>query len=287
MATLRDIRRRIRSVENTRKITRAMEMVAGAKLKQLEAAAARSRPYTEGLKGVLARVLAEHPGFRHPLFEDRPEKRHVALMLITSDTGLCGSYNSDLVTEAERFMEVEGRDRVKLLTVGTYGYEHFRRLGFRAHASFANFKSRVDAGRVGQILRAATGVFSGGEADEVVIISCYFRSAASWGVRRMRFLGLEMDTTSSGTHSYPSLLEPGMQKVFDELIPRTLEGILRQVLFEAFSAEQSARMMAMRNATDNANDMIKELTLTRNKVRQAQITKEIIEVISGAEGLKS
>ncbi|MBI2871054.1 MAG: ATP synthase F1 subunit gamma [Candidatus Omnitrophica bacterium] len=283
---LRDVRRRLKSVENTRKITRAMEMVAGAKLKQLESALSRARPYIEGLQSLLSRLLAEYPGQHHSLFEKREGTGHTGLILITSDTGLCGSYNSDLVAEAERWFETKPADKAELLTVGLFGHNYCLARGLKPHASFTDFKSRADQGAVQRLLESVVGLFTGGGAVSIEVISCYFRSAASWGPRRMRLLPLEVGRDAK-PNPYPTLLEPGAKEVFEALVPRVLEGVLRQALLEAFSAEQSARMMAMRNATDNADDMVKELTLTRNKVRQAQITKEIIEVVSGAEGLKS
>jgi F-type H+-transporting ATPase subunit gamma len=288
VATLRDIRRRIKSVQNTRKITRAMEMVAGAKLKQLEAQATRSRPFTEGLAGVLKRLVKEHPDQRHPLFEARGEEKRVALLLITSDTGLCGSYNADLVREAEGFLNKRDASQVELITVGAHCSSYFLQRGIRPYETFVDLKAQVSSKVVQKIIESTTELYISGEVDAVYILSCYYHSAAKWGIQTRRFLSFDVERDSGfGPLPISSILEPGADQVFDAVIPRYLRGQLGQILSEAFSAEQLSRMMAMRSATDNANEMINDLTLLRNKLRQAQITNEIIEVVTGAEGLKA
>ena len=336
---LRALRNRIRSVENTKKITRAMEMVAAAKLRRFQDMMQRSRPFTEGLENLLKRVCGRGgaglrpprattrvaPTFEHPFVEAREEKR-VALVLITSDTGLCGSYNNDLINMGMQFIKertvssVPGTGSAPLLIgVGKSGMTALKNAGFPCKASFSDLRaSRIEEILV-ELRRALEDIYLSKEVDAVYVVYSHFKTLTTYKAVTEKILPLENATSTPGgdtaetSHfdgrspeksrfskngiSHPSgvrndretedyIFEPSPESVFKKLIPFYFEAKIRTVFLEAIVSEQIARMTAMNMATKNAKEMIDSLVLKRNKARQAAITKEIIEIVSGSQALK-
>ena len=281
---LRTLKNRIRSVESTKKITRAMEMVAAAKLFRFQDMMVKARPFTHGLENLLKRLAQDQPVTRHPFLESREEKR-AALVLITSDTGLCGSYNSDLIQRAQRFVAERNRESVTLIGVGKFGITALKRAGFHFHSTFTDTR----ASRVEQILvelkAGLEKIYLSGEANAVYVVYSHFLTVTAYQSVTEKLLPLALDAgTARAKGEY--IFEPSPAFVFDKLIPLFFEAKTRLVFLESFVSEQIARMRAMHQATENAKEMIDSLVLLRNKARQAAITKEIIEIVSGSRALK-
>jgi F-type H+-transporting ATPase subunit gamma len=287
--SLRQIRRRIRSVENTKKITRAMEMVAAAKLRRFEDLLRSFEPYMGRLGELLRSLLAEAPsGYDHPYLE-RPapsgSAERTALVLFTSDTGLCGTYNSDLEEKIGEYRQEHPQKKCSLVFVGKHGASAFRRRNLDTLAVFADLR----ISHLEQILEGARKTleeaFQSCRVTEVVAIYTRMETLSRYHPTVERLLPISRGTTPQGP-SLRTILEPDARTVLDKLIPSFFEGSLRFILYHALLSEQIARMTTMRQATQNAEDMIEELTLLRNKARQAAITKEIIEVVSGSRALR-
>jgi len=289
VASLRQIRRRIRSVENTKKITRAMEMVAAAKLRRFEDFLRSFEPYMGRLEELLGRLLGEaSAGYDHPYLEKSlapEENRNVAFVLFTSDTGLCGTYNSELVKKALEHQREHSEKNFSFVFVGKYGAKAFRKQNIPVLASFADLRvSHVDQILEG-LKKSLEEAFLGTKVTEVVALYTRMESLSRYRTTMERLLPLSKESAAEGT-SIRFILEPDSKTVLNRLIPAFFEAKLRFVFYHALLTEQIARMSAMRQATQNAEEMIEELTLLRNKARQAAITKEIIEVVSGSRAQK-
>ena len=306
VASLRQIRRRIRSVENTKKITRAMEMVAAAKLRRFQDFLESARPYTQRLESLLERLLNSFPeGYEHPFLEKeeenvgatrrgRPEGRHtglplptkkIALVLFTSDTGLCGTYNSEIENLARSSCRQNTDKQIRFAFVGKHGANSFSKEKSRALANLNDLRvSRVDEilEELRQVLAAA---FTNGELDEVHAVYTRMESLSRYRTHTERLLPFSKKE-AAGEPETGYLIEPDPQAILNRIIPMVFEARLRFIFYHALLTEQIARMNAMRQATRNAKEMIDELTLSRNKARQASITKEIIEIVSGSRALK-
>jgi len=288
MATLRQIRRRIRTIQNTAKITKAMELVAASKMRRAQTRALASRPYAEKMRWVLA-DLAETLPFQdpetvHPLLRRR-EVQAMDIVLITPDRGLCGGLPSNLVRHTASFI-VERHLPARLVTVGRKGRDFFRRTGAELAAEFIGLGDYPSYEDVRPIARVAMEHYIDGLADEVYLIYALFVSTMLQRPQVFKLLPVE-PPVEAATWGVDYIYEPSREAVLAELLPRYVERQVYEAVLEAIASEQSARMVAMRNATDNANDMIRELTLTYNKVRQETITKELLELTGGAEALKA
>lgn len=288
MASLRDIRKRIRSVKNTRQITKAMKMVAAAKLRKAQEAIVAARPYANGLENLVSSVAAASEGFDHPLFETRPVKR-VELLVITSDRGLAGGFNANVNRRALKFVQEQtqqGRD-VELVTAGRKGHEFFRSRGRAARKDCAQLLQKVTFEQAAALAQDFSERFAAGQVDEVY--ACYneFVSAISQRVTVVKLLPLATQTVAKAEASPPmALFEPSQGALLSQLLPRVLSTRVFRGLLESVASEHGARMSAMENATKNAGEMISRLTLFYNRTRQAAITKELMEIVSGAEALK-
>ncbi len=296
VASLRQIRRRIRSVENTKKITRAMEMVAAAKLRRFQDFLESARPYTEKLEELLGRLIPEnradysHPFLTpHPSLSPKGERAGVrgktALILFTSDTGLCGTYNSDLETLAGEWARENSERKIYWVFVGKHGAGALRRRDEEILGSFSDLR----VGRVDEALEGLGGVltkaFLDSKVDEIHAVYTRMESLARYQRVTEKILPIAKKASGSGGPD-DFILEPNQKTILDKLIPNFFEARLRFIFYHALLTEQIARMSAMRQATQNAEEMVDELTLLRNKARQAAITKEIIEVVSGSRALK-
>jgi len=286
---LRNLRRRVRSIRNTMQVTRAMAMVSAAKLRRSQMALASARPYGEKIKGLLARVAATVSGeFVHPLFARRPEKR-ITLVLFTGDRGLCGAFNSNIIRRAEQFLAQSGNEHVEVYCVGKRGRDHFVRRGRRILGQIIDLRGRVEFDAARRIATLLQEHYSGLATDAVYL--CYNAQVTAMITHGQveKFLPLDpgamgLAETTGGAVEY--IFEPSREEVFAHLLPRYCESRLYAVLAETLTAEHSARMLAMNNASKNCEELIDTLTLRMNKARQASITKEIGEIMGGAEALR-
>jgi len=290
--SLRQIRRRIRSVENTKKITRAMEMVAAAKLRRFEDLLTKARESAHFLEKLLKNLLRDVASYSHPLFEKKEATGKIALVVVTSDTGLCGTYNSNLLRAAAGFLKENEGKQVEIIPVGKNGLNFFRRAAGserKIDISFAEIRLSNFESTVSKITEYVQKGFIDGRFEEVYLLYTQYISKSNYKPRVEKFLNLEKSTEKSmgaAGERAGYILEPSAERIFEELLPKFLLTKVRTMLLEAFLSEQLSRMVAMRQATDNAVEMIEDLTLLRNKLRQASITKELIEVVSGAKAAK-
>ena len=283
MSNLRDIKRRIKSVQNMQQITKAMEMVSAAKLRRAQARLEAARPYSAKMKETLENLAAVAREVNHPLFEKRPVKRR-ALVLITADKGLAGSYNSNVIRRAEAYMGTEEGERTSVITIGRKAGNYFRRRGMEPIVHYQEVGDQVDITKAQTLSREIVQFFVTGEVDEILVLGTRFISAVSRALKLETFLPIEPPAGKKEPVGY--IFEPDAAKVFSALLPRYVANRLIMTLLEASASEHGARMVAMGSASRNATDMIESLTLERNRARQAAITKEIAEIVGGAEALK-
>jgi F-type H+-transporting ATPase subunit gamma len=282
MPSLIDIRRRIRSVKNTQQITKAMKMVSAAKLRRAQERVIASRPYGSLLRKVLANVAAavasdERAG-KKPLLAQRPENR-ILLVLITSDKGLAGAFNSNLIKGAQRFVSEHADASMRMELLGRKGRDFFKKRGASVAGEHVGLAAKVVYNDVAAIARHAIEMYCNEEIDAVYLIYNEFKSVVAQKLMLTRVLPVEMPREAAPV-DYIFEQPPG--EMLDALLPRYVEMEFYHALLETAAAEHAARMTAMESATSNAGEMIDKLTLYMNRVRQASITKEIIEVVSGA-----
>jgi F-type H+-transporting ATPase subunit gamma len=282
MPSLIDIRRRIRSVRNTQQITKAMKMVSAAKLRRAQDRVIAARPYASLIRKVLANlavaVEADERAASNPLLARRPEG-HVLLLLFTSDKGLAGAFNANLIKAAQKFMEEHRDAEVELETIGRKGRDFFRKRGARIVAEHIGILGKPSFEDAAAIARKAIDRFRSGELDAVYLLNNEFKSMVSQRLSVARLLPVEIPANAEVVDY---IFEQPPNQMLEALLPRYVETEVYRSMLETGAAEHAARMMAMEAATSNANDMIETLTLYMNRVRQASITKEIIEVVSGA-----
>jgi F-type H+-transporting ATPase subunit gamma len=281
MPSLIDIRRRIRSVRNTQQITKAMKMVSAAKLRRAQDRVMAARPYVAMLRGVLANLAAAAAGggaLEHPLMARRPAER-ILLVLITGDKGLAGAFNTNLIKGAQRFLVERSDAAVSLELVGRKGRDFFRKRGGKVSGEHVNLAAKVQYGDTAAIARKAMEMFTAGEIDAVHLIYNEFKSVMAQRLVEVRVLPAEIPDAAQ---PIDYIFEEPAEKMLGDILPRYVEMEFYRALLESSAAEHAARMTAMEAATSNAAEMIDKLTLHMNRVRQASITKEIIEVVSGA-----
>ena len=296
MASLRFIRTRIRSVRNTQKITKAMKMVAAAKLRRAQDAVVRARPYAELIDEMLAslasaRADAELPP--HPLMAVRPLRR-VEVVLMTSDRGLCGGFNSNIIRRGQRFLVEEGSrfERIQFSTVGRRGRDFARKRGIDTRKDYVGFFGRLRYAHAREIADDLIQAYEKDELDAVYLLYNEFKSAMVQQISLVQLLPLQPRAETKrgpgekGFITPEHLYEPSRPEVLRALIPRFLAMQIWRALLESEASEHGARMTAMDSATKNASEMIGRLTLDYNRARQAAITKELMEIVSGAEALK-
>ncbi|SPF55983.1 ATP synthase, F1 complex, gamma subunit [Candidatus Desulfosporosinus infrequens] len=280
MAGVRDIRRRIRSVRNMQQITKAMKMVSAAKLRKAQQKLNAARPYAHQLQGVLER-LAQAPGDTvHPLLIKRPVQK-VVYVVITSDRGLCGGYNSNLIRKTVGLI-AETPQEVKLVTVGRKGRDYFRRGKIEFLAEFVALGDDPSYNQAKEIAQKVVRLYEQGEADEVYLMYTEFVSAINARPTQVKLLPIE---TTEGKQRIQYIFEPSPEEILASLLPKYVETQIFRSILEGKASEQGARMTAMSSATDNAKDMIDRLSLIMNRARQAAITKEISEIVGGAAAL--
>jgi F-type H+-transporting ATPase subunit gamma len=277
-----DIRRRIRSVKNTQQITKAMKMVAAAKLRRAQERMYAARPYAAGLRQVLASVSTRVDVSAHPLLQVREPEKNVVVIVVTADRGLCGAFNANVIRAAQNFIREHSFESVELLTIGRKAGDFFKRrpIPIRRNVFVAQALS-LDVAH--EIAEGLIKDFIDEKIDGVYVVYNEFKSLIAQNVRAERLLPIAPEfTPESDRQAIDYLYEPGPEAILSDLLPKHIEFQLYRVLLESAAAEQGARMTAMEAATKNASDMINFLTLTYNRIRQAAITKEIIEIVSGA-----
>jgi F-type H+-transporting ATPase subunit gamma len=278
-----DIRRRIRSVKSTQQITKAMKMVSAAKLRRAQDAMFAARPFARKMLEVLNSLATRARPELHPLLQDRGEGR-VLLVVVTADKGLCGGFNASIIRTAARFLAEERfRDRERELDlVGRKGRDYFRRRAYKIRSEHIGVFQALRYSEARTIAGELIEAFIGGAADQVFLIYNEFKSVIQQRVVVERLLPIERLAFDPKEPALDYIYEPAPEKIFANLLPRHVEVQVWRALLESAAAEHGARMAAMDTATNNAADVIERLTLYMNKVRQAAITKEIIEVVSGA-----
>jgi len=286
MATLKVIRKRISSVRNTQQITKAMKMVSAAKLRRAQEAAERARPYAEKMVALLKNLSSRTPDETHPLLMDREEHR-IELILLTSDRGLCGGYNANLIRTAEGFLHTHTpQGQVTLTVVGRKGADYFRRRNVEIGDRYVNIGNRPLENLAGEMAEKTIGRFLRGESDGSYILYSRFQSALSQVPTVQKLIPVAKGDETEQEQAIEYLFEPSNQAVLSSLLPKVVEVTIYRALLEAVASEHGARMTAMESATTNAADMISSLTLQMNRARQASITRELLEVVSTAEALK-
>ena len=281
MPSLLDIRRRIRSVKNTQQLTKAMKTVSAAKLRRAQERVFSARPYAEQLKRVLRNLTARLENVSHPLLEIRPEER-ILFVVVTADRGLCGAFNSNITRTAQGFIRDHKDQAVQLVTVGRKGRDFFKRRGVPISSEFVNIFSRLDYGHAKDIAQAVIRAYTNAEVDAVYMVYNEFKSVIQQRVVVEKVLPLNRGDLKEAEAAPDYIFEQSPQEIVNRLLPRYVEIQIYRALLESIASEHGARMASMDTASRNAGDMIDLLTLNMNRIRQAAITREIIEVVSGA-----
>ena len=285
MANLIDIRRRIRSVKNTQQITKAMKMVAAARLRRSQDKILATRPYALEIRKVIGNLAARAGRATHPLLAVRPERR-VLLVVVSGDKGLAGSFNANVLRRAQETLA--GLPEVELLLLGKRGTDFFRRRSLPTRKAYTNLFTNVTYAQAQEIAADIGAAYADGTYDSVRVVYNQFKSMIAQELTEETLLPLQAQGAETGEGGMPRqyLFEPKASEILAELLPRYLTFQVYRVLLESQAAEHAARMTAMDSATKNASDMIERLTLKYNRARQAAITTQLIEVVSGANALE-
>lgn len=291
MATLRDIKRRIKGVKSTQQITKAMKMVAAARLRRAQENIVNARPYSRKIAEVLIHLLGIEKNLNNPLLIERKVKKLV-LVVVTSDRGLCGSFNMNVMRHAEEMMinefsELYKNGNLHLYCIGKKGSDYFSKRQYNITSSFLGIFSLLKFEFVSGFVRDLTSKFSSGEIDKVLIVYNEFKSVIQQKTNVEQLLPIKSFTENVDHEQFSEYIyEPDKAGIINSLLPKHLNAQMWRVLLESYAAELGARMTAMDMATENAKELIRSLQLTYNKERQATITREIIEIVSGANALK-
>ena len=294
MATLRDIKQRIVGVKSTQQITKAMKMVSAARLRRAQENIMNAKPYSRKMAQVLSHLLKSVGSKNNPLFTQR-EVNSVALVVVTSDRGLCGGFNMNAIKKAEDLIngdlkDVQNNNKLQLYCVGKKGNDYFsKRNEYNVVGSYPGIFSKLDFEFAASLANELTNKFVNGEIDKAIIVFNEFRSVVQQNIIEKQFLPIENIEESSADDKkhVEYIYEPDQEEIINSLLPRHLKGQFWTVLLDSYAAELGARMTAMEMATENAKEMIRTLQIKYNKERQAAITNEILEIVSGANALKS
>lgn len=297
MPSLLDMRRRIRSVKNTQQITKAMKMVSAAKLKRAQDRVVSARPFANKMMEVLSELATQSgDNFSHPLLDARGDKKYL-IVLVTADKGLCGGFNANLIKAAQLFMKEHGDAEIEMMPVGRKGRDFFNRRNIKFAEEFIGLtgKGRVDYSEAMEVAQEVIKRFTEDETiDKVFLIYSEFKTVLSQRAVVDQILPVARTTDNSGdegassavVNSVDYIYEQPPEQIFGSLLPKLIETQIYRAMLESVASEQGSRMTAMDSATKNAGDLISNLTLTMNRIRQAAITKEIIEVVSGSVASK-
>jgi len=287
MPTLLDFRRRIRSVKNTQQITRAMKFVAAARLRRAQEAALAARPFAKELARVLRSIMSRIEQPEHPLLAHRPEER-ILVAVMTGERGLAGAFNSNILRKAGEFFRLNKGKKISVIPVGKKGRDSLKRAGFHFTAEYVNVLAKVNFGTARDIASVVTEEYTKEAADAVYVVFSEFKTVMASELVLEKLLPVEAlsekeeSASEKASSQIDYIYEQPKEQLLDRLLPRYIETQILRAMLESSAAEYAARMTAMESATKNAGDVIEALTLHMNKVRQAAITKEIIEIVSGA-----
>jgi len=286
MPSLKDIRKRIASVKSTQQITKAMKMVAAAKLRRAQEGISQARPYADKMREVIGSLSVRVEQNHHPLLVRREIKKREILM-ITSDRGLCGGYNQNVIREVTRLLkETEEGVEVQLNIIGRKGLDYFKRRDYPIRKEYRNILGDIDYKVAAEVGKDIVAAYESEEFDELVMVYNHFRSAISQVVTVQKLLPIEPIPVPEDAVITEYIYEPSEKAILSQLLPRYVEVQIYRAMLEALASEYGARMTAMESATNNASEMIDRLTLDMNRARQAAITKELMEIVGGAEALK-
>lgn len=285
MPGMRDIKRKIKSVKNTQKITSAMKMVSAAKMRKAQDAVASARPYAENIKNLVNNIGKRLEEKTHPFLIKKSEVNSIGVVVITSDRGLCGGFNSNVIKKTLSFIREHQNKKIKFYFIGKKGYDFFKRREFEILEKYITFSGKIRYDDAVEIGKKVSEDFLNGKVDEVYFIYNEFKSIVSQVPKIDKLLPVEIDeTTDEVVIDY--LYEPSPTTLVNEILPRFLNFSVYSAMLESIAGEHGARMAAMDNATRNAGELIKKLEINYNKARQAAITKEILDIVNGAEALK-
>ena len=284
MAVGKEIRTKINSIKNTQKITRAMEMVAASKMRKAQERMAASRPYAEKMRNVIAHLAHAHPEYRHPYMCARDEVRNVGIILVSTDRGLCGGLNANLFRDTLRQMKTWQQENVgiKVCTIGRKANAFFSRLRLDIVGEISHLGDQPQIADLIGVVKLMLDAFNNGDVDVLYLGYNEFVSTMTQEPRRLQLLPIQSEPQEELKHHWDYIYEPEAKDVLDNLLMRYIESLVYQGVVENVACEQAARMVAMKAASDNAGNLIDELELVYNKARQAAITQEISEIVSGA-----
>ncbi len=291
MATLRDIKRRIVGVKNTQQITKAMKMVAAARLRRAQENILNARPYSKKISAVLQHLLSIEKNFSNPLFSEREVKK-IALVVVTSDRGLCGSFNMNVIRIAEEMVNgelasINSSAGLQMYCVGKKGNDYFTKRNYPVVGSYPGIFSHLKFEFASSLIKELTTKYINGEIDKVVVVFNEFKSVIQQRTIVEQLFPIQpFETKDSDTKQTDYIYEPDKARIIETLLPKHLNAQMWRVLLDSYAAELGARMTAMDMATENAKELIRSLNLTYNSKRQAAITTEILEIVSGANALK-
>ncbi|MDD5096896.1 MAG: ATP synthase F1 subunit gamma [Candidatus Omnitrophica bacterium] len=280
--SIKQIKTRIRSVENTKKVTGAMQMISVAKLNRIENQLFVLRPYALKLENLMHNLAGLSTENLSGYFKKEPAQADIALCLITSDSGLCGMYNQNVLRVAQEFLEKNNSKRVKLIVVGQKGLNYFRTRRVEILNTYLGLNGKFNQNFCNKITTELSELFLSGKVGSVYLAFTYFENSLVQKARIEKLLSIQPRTVVPTEY----IAEPDLKSILNDLIPRYLLIKLQLVLLEAFTSEHAARTVSMKTATDNAKDLLEGLVLFRNKVRQAGITQDILEITSSAEALR-
>ncbi len=281
--TLRELKSRIRSAKKTQQITKTMQMVAASRLKKSESVFKKSQPYHEKMELILSHLMESSQGISHPFFDSR-EVKTVGLVIVTSDRGLCGGYNANIIARAEAFLKDAGSRNIQLILIGKKGYDYFKTREWPILYKYLDLAGKPDYQRISDITQELIEAYLSRTLDEVNVLYTNFVSALTNKPVLKKFLNLQQE--KEGLKS-DFIFEPDLEGIIDAFLGRQIASRMYSALLESFTAENASRMVAMKSATDSAKEMIDRLTLKGNKARQAAITKEILEIVTAGEAMKA
>jgi F-type H+-transporting ATPase subunit gamma len=284
----RAVKRKIRSVGNIKKITRAMQMVSAAKLKKVQLRLTELRPYSDKIVEFMKGLAAQVGALDYPLFTPRAEVKNIGIVVVMADKGLCGSYNSNMMRHVQKFLDAKKKP-YKAIAIGKKAVDWFRKQGVELKAQYQGLPTDLPFSQIKSMAKTLVDLYESGQVDEVYLLFTRYMNAITFQPGDVKFLPIEAAPTGATekaklSHEYE--FEPEPAQILAKLTPRYVEVSFHRLILESMSSEHAARMNAMRNATDSASDIISSLTLQYNNARQAGITKELLDIVGGAEALK-
>jgi len=287
----RDLVKRIRAAQKTQQITKTMQMVSASRLRRSQEKLSQSKPYLEKIEAIFKHLQNSGVSLSHPFLSAR-EVKSTALVVVASDRGLCGAYNTNMIHFAESYLEKQSNNKTQLIIIGKKIDDYFKKRDWPIFARYLDVAGKVNFEQITQITKRLTDAYLSGQLDAIDLVYTRFKSAMSIQPALVNLLPLSTgpeDSRGGSTNMAPrgaTYMEPSCEAILENLLPSYISSKIYVSLIEAATAENSARMIAMKNATDNAKEMIKRLTLLRNKARQATITKELLEIVTAGEALK-